>query len=199
MKSEEENLMITAKSASVATLALISLLFQGSGTPARAQGGDVRTLSYDVAIDVKTFSLNNNDPANKSNPVRGSTFIVYGKIFPAGTIPSGVTSFDPNQPGSIGTWVCRGVFLADYADIASGTAKLAFHTTQLFMFANDEMMVATEGMEGNVGVNTNRVVTGGTGLFRGVTGEELQEVIGVNQGGNGLFDLRFTFSLRPGR
>ena len=27
------------------------------------------------------------------------------------------------------------------------------------------MMLETEGFEGNVGVNTNRVVTGGTGLF----------------------------------
>jgi hypothetical protein len=195
---EKENLMIIAKSASAAALALVGLLFQGAGTPARAQGRGVRTLSFDVAIDVKTLNLNNPDPTAKA-PMRGSTFIVYGKIFPAGTIPSGVTSFDPNQVGSIGTWICRGVFLADYADIASGTAKLAFDTTQLFLFPDDEMMVSTEGLEGNVGVNTHRVVTGGTGMFRGVTGEELQQVLGVNQNGNGLFDLRFTFSIVPGR
>jgi hypothetical protein len=146
---------------------------------------------------MNTLSLNNNDPTDKSNPIRGTTFIVYGKVFPAGTIPSGVTAFDPNQPGSIGTWICRGVFLADYAAIASGTAKLAFDTTQLFLLPDDETMVATEGLEGNFGVNTHRVVTGGTGMFRGVTAEELQEVIGANK--TGLFDLRFTFSIRPGR
>jgi hypothetical protein len=198
--------MITAKSASAAVLALVGLLFQGGGTPARAESQDareasgIRMLGFDVAIDVKTLSLNNNDPAAKGNPLRGSTFIVYGKIFPAGTIPSGVSSFDPNQAGSIGTWICRGVFVADFADIFTNkTAQLAFHTTQLFLLPDDQMMVSTEGFEGNVGVNTHRVVTGGTGLFRGVTGEELQEVIGVNQSGNGLFDLRFTFSIRPGR
>jgi hypothetical protein len=189
--------MITATSAAVA---LLGLMFQGSGTPARAEFGDTRTLAFDVAIDVKTLSLDNNDPAAKGNPLRGSTFIVYGKIFPAGTIPSGVTSFDPNQPGSIGTWICRGVFLADFADIfVAKTAQMTVHTTQLFMLPNDEMMVATEGFEGNVGVSTHRVVMGGTGLLRGMTGEVLQETIGVNQGGNGLFDLRFTFSVRPGR
>lgn len=192
--------MITAKLASAAALVLAGFLFQGSDTAARAQSGEARTLAFDVAIDVKTLSLNNNDPAAKGNPLRGSTFIVYGKIFPAGTIPSGVSSFDPNQAGSIGTWICRGVFVADYADIfTTKTAQLAFHTSQLFLFPTDEMMLETEGFEGNVGVNTNRVVTGGTGLFRGVTGEVLQEVIGVNQDGNGLFDLRFTFSVRPGR
>ena len=189
--------MIAAKTAS-AMVALVAFLFQG--TSAHAQPRNEQTLSFDVAIDVKTLSLNNNDPANKSNPIRGTTFIVYGKIFPAGTIPSGVTSFDPNQPGSIGTWVCRGVFLADFADIfTTKTAQLAFHTTQLFLFPNDEMMLTTEGMEGNIGVNTHRVVTGGTGLFGGVVGEELQEVLGVNQGGNGLFDLRFTFNIRQAR
>ena len=191
--------MITATSASAAALALVGLLFQGAGTPARAES-EARTLAFDVAIDAKTLKLNNNDPAAKGNPLSGSTFVVYGKIFPAGTIPSGVTSFDPNGPGSIGTWICRGVFLADFADIfVTKTAQTTVHTTQLFMFPNDEMMVATEGLEGNVGITTNRVVLGGTGLFKGLTGESVQENIGVNQSGNGLFDLRFTFSVRPGR
>ena len=189
--------MITAKAASAAIIAL-GLLFQG--TSARAQPRDEQTMSFDVAIDIKTLSLNNNDPANKADPIRGTTFIVYGKIVPAGTIPSGVTSFDPNQAGSIGTWVCRGVFLADFADIfTTKTAQLAFHTTQLSLFPDDNMMLATEGMEGNVGVNTHRVVTGGTGLFEGVVGTELQQVLGVNQSGNGLFDLRFTFTIRRAR
>src|SRR6202007_2825743 len=99
-------------------------------------------------------------PANTSNPIRGTTFIVYGKIFPAGTIPSGVTSFDPNSPGSIGTWFCRGVFLADFADIfVTQSAALALHTTQLFLFPDDQTMIATEGLEGHIGVDTHRVGT----------------------------------------
>src|SRR5271169_1972882 len=80
-------------------------------TPSMAsEPDDAKTLKVDVAIDGSTLALNNNDPANPTNPVRGTTFTVTGKIFPGGTIPPGITSFDPNQPGSIGTWVCSGVF-----------------------------------------------------------------------------------------
>lgn len=157
-----------------------------------------KTLKVDVAIDGATLTLNNNDPKDPGDPRRGSTFIVTGKIFPAGTIPSGITPFDPNQPGSIGTWICRGVFLADFADIASGKAQLAFDTTQLFLFPDDNNALATEGIEGNVGVTTHRVVLGGTGVFDGVSGTERQDTIGVNQNGNGLFDIRFTINLRRG-
>jgi hypothetical protein len=127
----------------------------------------------------------------------GSTFIVYGKIFPGGTIPSGVTPFDPNAPGSIGSWVCRGVFLADIGDILSGKASLTVDTTQMFLLSTDSNALFAEGFEGNVGVTTHRAVTGGTGRFRGVTGSVKQETIGVNRNGaaDGLFDLRFTFKI----
>ena len=162
----------------------------------RDHARDDKTLKVDVAIDAATFSPNNNDPSDPSNPKRGTTFIVTGKIFPAGTIPPGVTSFDPNQPGSIGLWACRGVFLADLADIMSGKAKHAFDTTQLFFFPDDNNLIAVEGIEGSVGVTTQRVVLGGTGMFTGVSGTASQETIGLNQNGNGLFDLRFTLNLK---
>jgi hypothetical protein len=180
---------------SACTLMVAAVLTQVGTQPALAESKDKNTFSFDVAIDIKTLSLNNNDPANPKNPIRGSTFIVYGKIFPPGTIPPGITSFDPNQPGSIGTWVCRGVFLADYADIASGAAAIAFHTTQLWLFPTDDKMLVSEGLEGNVGVSTHRVVTGGTGAYGGAAGELLQQTIGVNQNGKGLFDIRFTFHI----
>ena len=181
-----------------ATLLVVIAALHAIRKPAFAhyRDGDDNTLKVDVAIDAATFSASNNNPADPGNPRRGSTFIVTGKIFPAGTIPAGITSFDPNQPGSIGTWVCRGVFLADFADVASGKARLTVDTTQLFLFPDDNNSLATEGLEGNVGVTTHRVVTGGTGVFDGASGVENQETIGLNQNGKGLFDLRFTINLR---
>jgi hypothetical protein len=122
---------------------------------------------------------------------------VYGKVFPGGTIPSGVTPFDPNSPGSIGNWVCRGVFLADFAAIMSGAASITVDTTQIFFLTTDRNALFTEGFEGNVGVTTHRAVIGGTGSFDGVRGSVKQETIGVNRNGaaDGLFDLRFTFTV----
>ena len=94
--------MITAKLASAAALVLAGFLFQGSDTAARAQSGEARTLAFDVAIDVKTLSLNNNDPAAKGNPLRGSTFIVYGKIFPAERSPPGSARSIQIKPAALG-------------------------------------------------------------------------------------------------
>ena len=165
--------------------------------PATAQdGNDANTLTVDVAIDGSTLALNNNDPADPANPIKGTTFTVIGKIFPGGTIPAGISSFDPNQPGSIGTWVCSGVFVADAADIFGGGQIIAFHTNQIFMFTDDSNALFTEGLEGSVGKTTHRVVVGGTGTFQGFVGQERQETIGLNLDGKGLFDIRFTFKLK---
>ena len=161
---------------------------------------DAQTFVLDVAIDAHTLALNN-DPTAAGTPARGTTFIVNGKIYPGGTIPSGVTDFNPDTaPGSIGTWVCRGVFLADFAEIVNGSAALAFDTTQIFLLSTDKNALFTEGFEGNLGVTTHRAVTGGTGQYRRVTGTLKQETIGVNRNGaaDGLFDLRFTFTVKTG-
>ncbi|MBV9645816.1 MAG: hypothetical protein JO334_19840 [Verrucomicrobia bacterium] len=166
-------------------------------TSIRAMAEDsngAKTLTLDVAIDGSTLALNNNDPANPA--VKGTTFTVTGKIFPGGTIPDGVTPFDPNQPG-IGTWVCSGVFVADAADIFGGKAKIAFHTNQIFMLHDDQNALFTEGLEGSVGTTTHRIVAGGNGVFKGLVGQERQDTIGLNLNGKGLFDLHFTFKLEP--
>jgi hypothetical protein len=180
-----------------ALILVANVLLQITPTPATAQDrDDTKAFDVDVAIDGATLALNNNDPAHPGNPIRGTTFTVTGKIFPGGTIPAGITSFDPNQPGSIGTWVCSGVFVADVADIFSGKAKIAFHTSQIFIFADDQDQLFTEGEEGSVGTTTHRIVAGGTGKFQGLVGQERQETIGLNLDGKGLFDLHFNFKLK---
>jgi hypothetical protein len=179
-------------------LALVTAVtLQITATPTMARDrDDAKTFNVDVAIVASTLALNNNDPANPANPIRGTTFTVTGKIFPGGTIPAGITSFDPNQPGSIGTWLCSGVFVADAADIFGGEAIIAFHTNQIFLFTDDHNALFTEGLEGSVGTTTHRVVVGGTGKFQGLVGQERQETIGLNLSGKGLFDIRFTFKLK---
>jgi hypothetical protein len=180
-----------------ALVVLVAVVLQITPMPAMAQdGNNARTFTVDVAIDGSTLALNNNDPADPANPIRGTTFTVTGKIFPGGTIPAGITPFDPNQPGSIGTWVCSGVFVADASEIFSGKQIIAFHTNQIFMFTDDRNALFTEGLEGSVGTTTHRIVTGGTGTFRGLVGQERQETIGLNLNGKGLFDIRFTFNLK---
>jgi hypothetical protein len=198
IRQNQEESMTKKWLLSIFALAVVGTLpVQFTPTPARAQDrDDAKTFSVDVAIDGATLALNNNDPANPANPIRGTTFTVTGKIFPGGTIPAGITPFDPNQPGSIGTWVCSGVFVASAADIFGGKAQIAFHTNQIFLFTDDENALFTEGLEGAVGATTHRVVVGGTGKFRDLVGQERQETIGLNLSGKGLFDIHFTFKLK---
>jgi hypothetical protein len=196
-KNQEES-MTKKWLISTFALALVGTVpLQITPTPARAQDrDDTKTLEVDVAIDGATLTLNNNDSTNPNNPVRGTTFTVTGKIFPGGTIPAGITPFDPNQPGSIGSWVCSGVFVADAADIFGGKAEISVHTSQIFMFDDGQNQLFTEGLEGAVGVTTHRVVVGGTGKFRDVIGQQRQDTIGLNLNGKGLFDLHLTFKLK---
>jgi hypothetical protein len=198
IRQNQEESMTKKWLLSMFALALVGTVpLQITPTPARAQDrDDEKTFSVDVAIDGSTLALNNNDPANPANPVRGTTFTVTGKIFPGGTIPAGITPFDPNQPGSIGTWVCSGVFVADVADIFSEKAKIAFHTNQIFLFTDDQNALFTEGLEGSVGTTTHRIVVGGTGKYRDLVGQERQETVGLNLNGKGLFDIHFTFKLK---
>jgi hypothetical protein len=198
---KKEGLFMTRQSIAACALSLAVVLLGRPVTLGAEEKGhhdSTETFVVDVAIDAHTLALNN-DPTAAGVPHRGTTFIVNGKIYRGGTIPSGVTSFDPSTaPDSIGTWICRGVFLADFADIfVNGTAKDAFDTTQMFLFPDDTNALFTEGFEGNVGVSTHRTVTGGTGRFRRMVGTVKQETIGVNRNGaaDGLFDLRFTITV----
>jgi hypothetical protein len=156
--------------------------------------GSWKEIVIDVACDGTTFRLNTASPAD-TGPVRGSTFIVNGKIYPGGTIPAG-NGFDINTPGLIGTWVCRGAFNFSLSELLAGSAP-GQSTTQSYLFSPTGSMavddsLASVGEEG--GVTTHRVVSGGTGVYRGLIGEVKQETLGLNS--SGFFNFRFTFTVR---
>ena len=151
-------------------------------------------FTIDVAEDFSQFVPTKVKPED-TQPERGAFFVTEGRIFPAGTIPTGGTpeapnDFDPNGAGAIGTWFCRGTHLVSGA-LFPVTAR-AVHTAQLYLMPNERKSISTEGVEG-AGA-TVRPVTGGTGPFAGYTGEQRQELIGFNATGG--VNLRVTFVLR---
>src|SRR6516162_6601816 len=82
------------------------------GLPAIAKANDdSNTSSFDVACDCRTGST-------LDGGVRASPFMIQGKIFPAGTLPSGTATNDPTQPvhgvASVGDWICRGQVQGSY-------------------------------------------------------------------------------------
>ena len=172
--------------ASVAVL--LSFMPQPATTTAQA----VQTVTYDVACDGNTFTLNARD-SSETEIKRGDTFVLNGKIYPGGTIPSGGTkaqpsSFGPDSGGSIGTWFCRGSFLV--GSEKNDREKIQRATTHYFAL-NDKNRLVTEGFEGSA--DTTRVVLGGVGQYYNSRGLVSMERIGVNA--TGAYNMRFTFNL----
>ena len=160
--------------------------------PATAQMNSPERIQFtiDVAEDMNLF-VEPRVPAG-TEPLRGSFFVTEGKIFPAGTIPVvGGDQFDPSSvAGAIGTWFCKGTFLAKGS--LFDKTPMAVLTDQLFLLPNDKQSIATTGTEGSA--PTVRAVVGGTGQYAGYTGEQRQEFLGFNKTGG--VNLRLTVVLR---
>jgi hypothetical protein len=142
-----------------------------------------------VAIDCRTFKYNRGIPGDQA--LQGDSYLVKGKIFPTGTLRPGPQTNDPNEPGSIGSWVDRGQNAASFAEILAGAPFPISFFTEYYML-NDGRVLVSEGF--NVSPTTARLaVVGGMGAFSGASGEALAVVIGTNR--TGCANIRVTFKL----
>jgi hypothetical protein len=149
-------------------------------------------LTYDIACDCRT---------SVGGPNRGDVFIIQGKIFPAGTLPSGNATNDPTQRvngvAPIGDWICRGQnsfpFPAAIASAYSSTPT--FFNTQYFIL-NDGRALTVEGYFPSQGPGELLSVTGGIRGFSGASGftEELE--FGTNV--TGCPNFRAKLNIEPG-
>jgi hypothetical protein len=182
---------ITKATLGLAVIALLGVAASRHGNDdddSRRHDGPWQTIVVDVACDGRTYAPNGLDP-NTGTEVRGTTFIVDGKIFPGGTIPRG-DGFDLDAtPGTGGKWVCRGTYNVSLEEFLAGVVPSVSTTWHLLFDARNALM--TEGQEGGT---VNRVVLGGTGRYRGVVGEVYEEVLGFNS--TGFENFRFTFKIR---
>ena len=147
-----------------------------------------RTIVFDVACDGRTYAPNGVNPAT-GNEIRGTTFIIDGKIYPGGIIPPG-DGFDLDATqGSIAKWVCRGTYNISLEQLMAGVTPALSTAWQILFDGSNALM--TEGQEGGT---VHRVVLGGTGRYRGVVGEVKEEFLGLNT--TGFENYRFTFRIR---
>src|SRR5438552_6525033 len=198
-KNEERN--DSMKALSKVTLAAAALALLGvSALSTKSDDGrhsDARwkTLVIDVAEDMRTLSANTASPTD-TEPKRGTTAIINGKIYPGGTIPAGDGLDIDTLTGSIGNWITRHTLNFDASQIAAG-AHPALSSTEYYLFtrtgvSDGEEALFSEGPE--FGATTHRVVLGGTGRYRGVIGEVQEETLGANS--TGFANKRFTFTIR---
>jgi hypothetical protein len=161
----------------------------------QAQTGRGEVVNLDVALDCRTAV---------SGPNRGDAFVVNGKTFPGGTLPSGAATFDPTKPvngiAPIGNWFIRAQnALPLPPEVASEyeSAPISFGT--IYYVLNDGRALTAEGYLIPSGPPPGIVfasVTGGTGGFSGASGFLESPALGTNA--TGCPNTRSTIHLVPG-
>src|SRR5262245_27413265 len=197
--ARSHRMLLSATAASLVVLGLadpVPGVWSGFGSQtANAAGTDdqddrsdkrIRPFRWDVAIDCRTWR--NNGGISFEALGRGDGFIADGKIFPAGTLPSGDQTNDPNDPGSIGNWVERGTMAATVAEIDAGARPAFFATWYHFLY--DGSALVADGPHPESGP---MAVVGGIGRFSGAGGQLSDEIIGWNS--TGCPNLRLTITL----
>jgi hypothetical protein len=142
-----------------------------------AQAKSEKNFTIDVACNGNTLALNPADPADP--------------IYPAGTLPAGVTTSNPSAPGGLGTWRCLFASLAEPPLIGAITYYFALVEN------GEENMLLVQGLNSHLfpgSVPRVHPIVGGTGKYNGASGEVREEVLGTNA--SGCFNLRFQFSLK---
>src|SRR5262245_4041885 len=62
-----------------------------------------RKITLDLAVDCRTFKYNRGVPGDQV--LQGDSYLTKGRIFSPGTLRPGPQANDPNDPGSVGSWV----------------------------------------------------------------------------------------------
>jgi hypothetical protein len=177
----------------VGTLAGLTGLSQFATAAQKQQPS--RDLTIDVAVDCRTIV---------SGEGRGAVFLISGKIFPAGTLPSGTAFNDPTQPLNgvrpIGEFLGRGQYTLPLPPSVAPfySSAIGDGSTHYFIFENGRTALTAEGYafpEGGLPKEVLLAVTGGIGGFRGASGD----IRGVRLGTNvtGCPNFRTRINLLP--
>ena len=189
----------------------------GSEEEKAASPSSERRFTVDVAVDGRTLRFTRGITYQEAG--RGDTSVVFGPVYPAGTLPTGAASNSPDAPGSIGVWTFRATLTYD-GGVSRGSGLEAccglpaVETPPLWIqarrgrpgvvdvFSQLGMGTAhyqfdsggTLVVDGPVSRPTGVVaVVGGIGAFSGATGELTGVAIGTNS--TGYPNLRITFRL----
>ena len=154
---------------------------------ARAPSGE-EVLRFDVAEDPTRFVFSSEHVHPDGFPAYGNYFVTQGYIYPEGTLVDGEDGVNedgsPSLPDEVlGEWTCWGVHIGDGGHTTEGAWVV---TTQLFSLGSKKTIV-TDGYElSEVDVPGSRAITGGTGRYRGASGQQIQTLLGFGAANNVL-------------
>jgi hypothetical protein len=171
----------------VFALVLVTLLVSAYAVlaaPAQ-QSADITTIEVEVAEDGNRFIFGKERLFSDGMPQYGSPFVTQGYVYPKGTLngsngvlPDGSPEF-PDLV--IGEWTCFGWMIGDGAHTTTGEWVVS---TQIYKlneeYGNAE--IVTDGFElVDFDVPSARAITGGTGIYADVSGEQIQTLRGFTE------------------
>jgi hypothetical protein len=191
-REQKEQLMKRIAKITLFTAGMAVVVSLGFKPLAELRADNDNLVSVDVACDCRTG-------VNLDGGGRAAPFMIEGKIFPPGTLPSGTATNDPTQPvhgvASIGDWLCRGQTtfpLPPAVAAAYSSVPFAFNTQ--YFILNKGGAITAEGYDLPTGGLLS--ITGGIAGFSGASGYIDGTEFGTNV--TGCPNFRATFHLRPG-
>jgi hypothetical protein len=163
----------------LAALFMVALVAVGAYA-VLAQSED-EVMRFEIAEDGARFVFGDHRLFEDGMPAYGSQFVTQGYIYPEGTLngSNGVlANGEPEFPDLVvGEWTCYGYMIGDGAHTTTGKWVVS---TQVYEFENGTIF--TDGFE-LVDTDTpfTRAITGGTGDFVSVSGEQVQELRGFTE------------------
>ncbi len=164
----------------VLVVLIVAALAAFAGYSAMAQS-DSEALRFDIAEDGNRFVFSQERLFDDGMPQYGTPFVTQGYIYPAGFLngSNGVLSNgEPEFPDEVlGEWTCYGYMIGDGAHTTTGEWVIS---TQVYQF--EEGTIVTDGFElVDFEVPVSRAITGGTGEYVGVSGEQSQVLHGFTE------------------
>ncbi len=180
----------------VLIFASLAVIITGGIVQASGPGpSKLAEMTFQVAENGSRFVFSQDRLFADGLPRYGSAFVTEGYMYPEGTLngTNGVLpDGQPEFPDKVlGKWTCYGWMIGDGAHTTTGQWVIS---TQVYQFEDGSTLI-TDGFEVvDFDVPTARAITGGTGSYRGASGEMVQtlhgftEQMGVNLTVNFQFD-----------
>lgn len=169
----------------LALLALLVCVLTAIGGYAALAQSDTQSspMQVEVAEDGKRFVFGQDHLFSDGLPAYGTPFVTQGYIYPVGTLngsngvlEDGSAEF-PDKV--IGEWTCFGYMIGDGAHSTTGAWVVS---TQIYAFNDSGATIVTTGFEiADLNQSMARAVTGGTGDYSAVRGEQVQELLGFTE------------------
>ena len=163
--------------------------------------------AFDVVENASRFVFDESPIFEDGMPAYGNPFITEGYIYPYGFLDGRDGVFANGQPAYpekvIGRWICRGVMIGEGAKTKTGPWVVSTQYYDFFdepgydpsKFTTSNNLVS-EGYElVDLNVAYRRAITGGTGKYKKLQGDVMQELLGFGK----QMNVRARFGIRPKR